>query len=68
MPPVPSIPGRDVVRALQKAGFELARVRGSHHRLRNPDPAGTDVTVPVHAGRDAEGHPPQDHRRRGSER
>jgi predicted RNA binding protein YcfA (HicA-like mRNA interferase family) len=52
MPPVPSVPGKDVVRALQKAGFELVRVKGSHHLLRNPDPAGNDVTVPVHAGRD----------------
>ncbi|MCK9893611.1 type II toxin-antitoxin system HicA family toxin [Frankia sp. AgB32] len=52
MPPVPSIPGKDVVKALQKAGFELVRVSGSHHRLRNPDPRGHDITVPVHAGRD----------------
>ncbi|EFC79520.1 type II toxin-antitoxin system HicA family toxin [Parafrankia sp. EUN1f] len=52
MPPVPSLPGKDVVRALQKAGFELVRIKGSHHRLRNPDRAGIDVTVPVHAGRD----------------
>lgn len=52
MPPVPSVPGKDVVRALEKAGFELVRVKGSHHRLRNPDPTGHDITIPVHAGRD----------------
>ena len=52
MPPVPSVPGKNLVKALQKAGFELVRVKGSHHRLRNPDSAGHDVTVPVHAGRD----------------
>jgi predicted RNA binding protein YcfA (HicA-like mRNA interferase family) len=44
IPSVPSVPGKDVVRTLQKAGFELVRVKGSHHRLRNPDPAGHDVT------------------------
>jgi len=44
MLPIPAIPGKDVVKALQKAGFELVRVKGSHHRLRNPNPDGLDVT------------------------
>jgi predicted RNA binding protein YcfA (HicA-like mRNA interferase family) len=48
MLPIPAVPGEDVVKALQKAGFELVRVRSSHHRLRNPNPDGLDVTVPVH--------------------
>ncbi|WP_131786987.1 type II toxin-antitoxin system HicA family toxin [Protofrankia symbiont of Coriaria ruscifolia] len=52
MTSVPSVPGKDVIKALQKAGFELVRIKGSHHRLRNPDPDGHDVTVPVHAERD----------------
>lgn len=52
MLPIRAIPGKDVVKALQKAGFELVRVKGSHHRLRNPNSDGLDVTVPVHAGRD----------------
>jgi predicted RNA binding protein YcfA (HicA-like mRNA interferase family) len=42
--------GHDLVRALRKAGFELARVTGSHHIMRHPDGRGT--TVPVHQGRD----------------
>jgi predicted RNA binding protein YcfA (HicA-like mRNA interferase family) len=50
MPPVPSISGKTLVAALGKAGFELARVRGSHHVLRHAD--GRTVTVPVHSGRD----------------
>ncbi|MCL2396040.1 MAG: type II toxin-antitoxin system HicA family toxin [Acidimicrobiaceae bacterium] len=50
MPPVPSVPGERVVRALERAGFTLARVSGSHHVMRHPDGRGT--TVPVHAGRD----------------
>jgi predicted RNA binding protein YcfA (HicA-like mRNA interferase family) len=53
MPPVPSVRGDRVdrvVRALEKTGFKVARVAGSHHVLRHPDERGT--TVPVHPGRD----------------
>lgn len=50
MPPVPSVPGAQVVRALEKAGFAVARITGSHHILRHPDGRGT--TVPVHPGHD----------------
>jgi len=34
--------------ALRKAGFEVARIKGSHHFLRHSDGRGT--VVPVHAG------------------
>lgn len=50
MPAVPSLAGERIVRALQRAGFKVARVRGSHHIMRHPDGRGT--TVPVHPGRD----------------
>lgn len=50
MPPVPSLPGERVVRALERVGFAVARISGSHHVMRHPDGRGT--TVPVHAGRD----------------
>jgi predicted RNA binding protein YcfA (HicA-like mRNA interferase family) len=50
MPPVPSLRGERVVRALERAGFKVARVAGSHHIMRHPDGRGT--TVPVHPGRD----------------
>jgi predicted RNA binding protein YcfA (HicA-like mRNA interferase family) len=50
MPPVPSVRGQRVVRALERAGFKVARVAGSHHIMRHPDGRGT--TVPVHPGRD----------------
>ncbi len=50
MPPVPSVHGERVVRALERAGFKVARVAGSHHIMRHPDGRGT--TVPVHPGRD----------------
>lgn len=50
MPQVPSIRGHRFVRALERAGFKVARVSGSHHIMRHPDGRGT--TVPVHPGRD----------------
>lgn len=50
MPPVPSVPGRKVVRALEHHGFVVDRVRGSHHVMVHLD--GRSTTVPVHAGRD----------------
>jgi predicted RNA binding protein YcfA (HicA-like mRNA interferase family) len=45
---LPRITGREVVAALRKAGFEVARIKGSHHFLRHADGRGT--VVPVHAG------------------
>jgi predicted RNA binding protein YcfA (HicA-like mRNA interferase family) len=35
---------------LERQGFKLARVAGSHHIMRHPDGRGT--TVPVHGSRD----------------
>jgi predicted RNA binding protein YcfA (HicA-like mRNA interferase family) len=45
---LPRVTGREVVAALRKAGFEVARIKGSHHLLRHPDGRGT--VVPVHTG------------------
>ena len=45
---LPRITGREIVAALRKAGFEVARIKGSHHFLRHADGRGT--VVPVHPG------------------
>ena len=45
---LPRITGREVVATLRKAGFGVARVKGSHHFLRHVDGRGT--VVPVHSG------------------
>jgi predicted RNA binding protein YcfA (HicA-like mRNA interferase family) len=50
MPPLPSVSGSRIVRALERHGFKVARIAGSHHIMRNPDGRGT--TVPVHGNRD----------------
>jgi predicted RNA binding protein YcfA (HicA-like mRNA interferase family) len=45
---LPRLRGADLVSVLKRAGFEVTRVRGSHHFLRHPD--GRTTVVPVHAG------------------
>lgn len=45
---LPRLRGRQVIAALRKAGFEVIRVRGSHHFLRHGD--GRSTVVPVHSG------------------
>ena len=42
--------GAAMVRALERAGFVVIRVRGSHHFMRHPD--GRATVVAVHAGED----------------
>lgn len=48
MTKLPALTGRQIVEALGRAGFEVARIRGSHHFLRHPD--GRRTVVPIHAG------------------
>ena len=50
MSKMPRLTGKQVIRALEKAGFCLSRQEGSHCFLRHPD--GRTVTVPVHRGED----------------
>ncbi len=40
--------GDEVIAALKKAGFEVLRVKGSHHFLNHKD--GRHTVVPVHRG------------------
>lgn len=50
MPALPVVTSAQLIRALERAGFEAARQRGSHRRFRHPD--GRVVTVPVHGSAD----------------
>ncbi len=45
-PALPVASGREVIRALEKAGFAQVSQRGSHVKLRND--AGRTVIVPLH--------------------
>ena len=48
MSKLPSLTGKEVIAALNKVGFEVVRVRGSHHILIHGD--GRRTVVPVHSG------------------
>jgi predicted RNA binding protein YcfA (HicA-like mRNA interferase family) len=46
MTKLPSLTGQQLISALRKAGFEIIRVKGSHHFLKHAD--GRCTVVPVH--------------------
>lgn len=46
MASLPVVSGRECVKALRRLGYEVARQRGSHVRMRCP--GRTPVTVPMH--------------------
>ena len=52
MPKLPRIKGRDLVKAMERDGFEVVRIKGSHHILQKifPDGERVIVPVPVHTG------------------
>ena len=43
-----ALTGRELVAGLGRLGFQVLRVKGSHHYLRHQD--GRSTVVPVHAG------------------
>jgi predicted RNA binding protein YcfA (HicA-like mRNA interferase family) len=45
---LPRLKARELIRALRRAGFQIDRIKGSHHHLKHPD--GRVTIVPVHAG------------------
>lgn len=48
MPRLPSLTGKELVAVLERIGFTVVRVKGSHHVLLHDD--GRRTVVPVHAG------------------
>ncbi len=48
MSKLPSLTGQQLVAALRKAGFEVIRIKGSHHFFRHAD--GRCTVVPMHRG------------------
>jgi predicted RNA binding protein YcfA (HicA-like mRNA interferase family) len=49
-PRLPTLRPREVIRALERAGFFLHHSTGSHHYFKHPDKPTVLVTVAVHPG------------------
>ena len=49
---LPMLTGRQVVRALERAGFAVIRIKGSHHFLRHNQDVRRQTVVPVHGNED----------------
>ncbi len=49
---LPVVTGRQVIRALERGGFKVIRIKGSHHFLRHPDDPTRQTVVPVHGSED----------------
>ena len=47
---LPRLRAREVIAALQRAGFSVHHQTGSHVRLRHPGPPPLAVTIPAHTG------------------
>lgn len=47
---LPVISGKEMVKFLKKQGFEIIRIKGSHHRMKHFD--GRITTIPVHKNKD----------------
>ena len=45
---LPTLTPRKVIRALERGGFVVRRIVGSHYQLTHPDKPGSRVTVPHH--------------------
>lgn len=43
--------GKEILKALKKNGWQVIRIKGSHHHLFNPE-LGKNVTVPIHGKKD----------------
>ena len=49
---LPVVTGRQVVGALERGGFVVLRIRGSHHFMRHNSGATRTTVVPVHGNED----------------
>lgn len=48
MSKTPRRSAKEIISALTKASFVVARIKGSHHFLKHPD--GRKTVIPVHSG------------------
>lgn len=51
MPNLPIVSARKLIKVLKKKGFELDRIKGSHHVFKRTNDQ-KSVSVPIHPGND----------------
>jgi predicted RNA binding protein YcfA (HicA-like mRNA interferase family) len=49
-PRAPRLTGKQIEKAMQKAGWYVHHSRGSHFYYRHPKKMGKQITIPIHAG------------------
>ena len=49
---LPMLTASRVIRALERAGFVVVRIKGSHHIMVHPNDRTRRTTVPLHKGQD----------------
>jgi predicted RNA binding protein YcfA (HicA-like mRNA interferase family) len=49
---LPTLTGRQVLRALERGGFSVIRIKGSHHFVRHDVDPTRHTVVPVHGNED----------------
>lgn len=47
MAKIPKLTGKEIIKVLEKLGFNITRIRGSHHILKHKD--GRMTVIPVHS-------------------
>jgi predicted RNA binding protein YcfA (HicA-like mRNA interferase family) len=47
---LPALRPAKILKALQRAGFYIHHIKGSHHFLKHPGKPGVRVTVALHSG------------------
>jgi predicted RNA binding protein YcfA (HicA-like mRNA interferase family) len=48
---VKRVSGRELMRILQRFGWQVERIRGSHHIMRHPQHKGVTLSVAVHGNK-----------------
>ncbi|MBN2570958.1 MAG: type II toxin-antitoxin system HicA family toxin [Ignavibacteriales bacterium] len=47
MPKLPRLSGKELIRIIEKIGFKIVRIKGSHYILKHED--GRKTVIPVHS-------------------
>jgi len=51
IPHLPVVTGKELLRVLERSGWHVVHVRGSHHQLKHTE-TGQKITIPVHGKND----------------